>query len=154
MSFFNATIALFRPSLPAARLISVRSASVLASVPPTPLAEASAGPTSSTSSLPNQDHIVTPAYAPLTTPSNNAFHPDYIPKPVKARLTLDELKQVLNTSKALLNHLQSEYLDHQSLQNTLAQMAKDQEELLKTLARHRQHLFEDDSNDDGKDRKQ
>lgn len=109
-----------------------RCASVLSSIPQT-FDEQPQGPSSSRQRHNNQP-IVTPASSPVTTPSNNAFHPDYIPKAVKARLTLDELKQVLETSKTLLNHLQSEYLEHQSLQDTINAMAKEQQELLKTLS--------------------
>ena len=108
---------------------SHRCASVLSSLPPKPI-EAHAQPQHS------QGHIVTPATLPLTAASNNAFHPDYIPKAVKARLTLDELKQVLDTSKTLLNHLQSEYLEHQMLQETMVELTKEQQELLKTLRKN------------------
>ena len=122
------------------RCTSHRCASVLASMPPKPISD-----------QPQQQHqnildyIVTPASVPLTTPSNNAFHPDYIPKQVKARLTLDELKEVLDTSKTLLNHLQSEYLEHQILQDTMTELTKEQQELLKTL---RQESFKFKKNDD------
>lgn len=111
---------------------NVRFASVLANMPPTPKLDDA--PAEQSPSSP-QEHIVTPATLPLTTPSNNAFHPDYIPKPVKARLTLDELKQVLDTSKTLLNHLQSEYLEHQILKDSITELAKEQKHLLKVLSR-------------------
>lgn len=121
---------------------AIRCASVLASMPPTPLS----GQQQSTpsSSLPSHEHIVTPASSPLTTPSNNAFHPDYIPNRVKARLTHDELKQVLDTSKMLLNRLQSEYLEQEGLKDSITQMAKEQQELLKMLTRNRALLGDDD----------
>ncbi|KAL1935682.1 hypothetical protein VTP01DRAFT_4822 [Rhizomucor pusillus] len=111
--------------------LTVRFASVLANMPPTPRLDEAPEQQSSSS----QEHIVTPATSPLTTPSNNAFHPDYIPKAVKARLTLDELKQVLDTSKKLLNHLQSEYLEHQILKDSISELAKEQQHLLKILSR-------------------
>ncbi|KAI9257339.1 hypothetical protein BDA99DRAFT_516182 [Phascolomyces articulosus] len=124
---------------------SHRCASVLASMPPKPVEDQPQQPQQQSSQPPNPltqtaqqtlDYIVTPASAPLTTPSNNAFHPDYIPKPVKARLTLDELKEVLDTSKTLLNHLQSEYLEHQTLQDTMVELTKEQQALLKTLRKN------------------
>ncbi|KAJ8661637.1 hypothetical protein O0I10_002444 [Lichtheimia ornata] len=122
---------------------AIRCASVLASMPPTPLSgQPQQQPT--TSPLPTHEHIVTPASSPLTTPSNNAFHPDYIPNRVKARLTHDELKQVLDTSKMLLNRLQSEYLEQEGLKDSIAQMAKEQQELLKILTRNRELLGDDD----------
>ncbi|KAI7877761.1 hypothetical protein K492DRAFT_171393, partial [Lichtheimia hyalospora FSU 10163] len=120
---------------------AIRCASVLASMPPTPL---SGQQQPTTSPLPTHEHIVTPASSPLTTPSNNAFHPDYIPNRVKARLTHDELKQVLDTSKMLLNRLQSEYLEQEGLKDSITQMAKEQQELLKILTRNRELLGDDD----------
>lgn len=121
---------------------AIRCASVLASMPPTPLSEQKQSTPSS--SLPSHEHIVTPASSPLTTPSNNAFHPDYIPNRVKARLTHDELKQVLESSKMLLNRLQSEYLEQEGLKDSITQMAKEQQELLKMLTRNRALLGDDD----------
>ncbi|CAO3592635.1 unnamed protein product [Absidia cylindrospora] len=64
-------------------------------------------------------HMVTPASAPFTTPSNNAFHPAYIPKKTQARLTLKELKQVLSSSKRLFQQLQQEYVDKSLVQTPL-----------------------------------
>ncbi|KAG2220704.1 hypothetical protein INT45_012568 [Circinella minor] len=122
------------------RCTSHRCASVLASMPPKPIEDQPRQQHQNT-----LGHIVTPASVPLTTPSNNAFHPDFIPKSVKARLTLDELKEVLDTSKTLLNHLQSEYLEHQTLQDTMVELTKEQQELLKFL---RKESFKFKKNDD------
>lgn len=120
-----------------------RCASVLASVPPQPSLNTQQQQQQqerrqqSTSS----DHpIVTSASVPLTTPSNNAFHPDYIPQNVKARLTLNEIQQVLDNSRHLLNHLQNEYLEHHILQDTVADLAKEQQALLKALQRQQKQL--------------
>ncbi|KAI8335431.1 hypothetical protein BC941DRAFT_472085 [Chlamydoabsidia padenii] len=58
--------------------------------------------------------VLTPASAPLTTPSNNAFYPPHLPQHTKARLTLDELDQVLTSTKHMLHHLQQVYIDPSS----------------------------------------
>ncbi|ORY94456.1 hypothetical protein BCR43DRAFT_494051 [Syncephalastrum racemosum] len=121
-----------------------RCASVLASIPPQP------SHTQQQQQQQQQERrhqntssgepIVTSASVPLTTPSNNAFHPDYIPQNVKARLTLNEIQQVLDNSRLLLNHLQNEYLEHHILQDTVADLAKEQQALLKALHRQQEQL--------------
>ncbi|CAO3644141.1 unnamed protein product [Cunninghamella echinulata] len=57
------------------------------------------------------EFIVTPSSVPFTTPSNNCFHPSHIPKKTQLQLTLDELRQVLDSSKQILYQLQQEYVD-------------------------------------------
>ncbi|KAG0174204.1 hypothetical protein DFQ28_000029 [Apophysomyces sp. BC1034] len=115
----------------------VRHASVLTALPP--------NPTQSRVIECNTPHIVTPASAPLTTPSNNAFNPDYIPNKTKARLTLTELRDVLDTSKILLQRLQQDYVAQTEDNRQLQELAKEQLELIKTL--QRQHRSpEDDEN--------
>ncbi|KAF7729995.1 hypothetical protein EC973_003408 [Apophysomyces ossiformis] len=106
----------------------VRHASVLTALPPNPSSSSRAFECSSS-------HIVTPASAPLTTPSNNAFNPDYIPKKTKARLTLTELRDVLDTSKILLQRLQQDYVAQAEDNRQLQELAKEQLELIKTLRR-------------------
>ncbi|SAL99884.1 hypothetical protein [Absidia glauca] len=95
----KSTLILFRPTLQCCH------ASVLS--------RSSFSPSTAT---PHQRHhdspfIVTPASLPFTTPSNNAFHPAHLPHRTKVRLTLDELDQVLASSKQLLHHLQQKYLE-------------------------------------------
>ncbi|ORZ06018.1 hypothetical protein BCR42DRAFT_427510 [Absidia repens] len=84
--------------------------------------------------------MVTPASAPFTTPSNNAFHPAYIPKKVQARLTINELKQVLSSSKRLFQHLQQEYIDKSlvrtplELQQLIERLTNEQLKLIESLS--------------------
>ncbi|KAI8336036.1 hypothetical protein BD560DRAFT_451070 [Blakeslea trispora] len=83
--------------------IQIRCASVLANLPPNPHTSHSLHQT--------QPHIVTPASQPITARSNNAFHPNYIPKNTKERLALDELYKVLDNSKAMYKILENRYLE-------------------------------------------
>ena len=106
--------------------IQIRCASVLASLPPTPHTTHSLHHT--------QPYIVTPASQPITARSNNAFHPNYIPKNTKERLALDELHQVLDNSKALYKILEGRYLDKKTAEDSsLKELLEEQYRLIQLL---------------------
>ncbi|SAM00921.1 hypothetical protein [Absidia glauca] len=95
------TLTTFKPTL------QCRHASVLAS--------SSFSPSQMAALHHDSSFIVTPASAPFTTPSNNCFHPSHIPKKTQIRLTLQELRVVLDSSKQLLHRLQQDYVDPSSM---------------------------------------
>ncbi|CAO3613331.1 unnamed protein product [Cunninghamella blakesleeana] len=85
------------------------------------------------------EFIVTPSSAPFTTPSNNCFHPSHIPNKTQVRLTLEELRDVLDSSKQILQQLQQQYVDKTSLPPTnlehyLEELTKEQIKLMKSLS--------------------
>ncbi|KAI9308608.1 hypothetical protein BJ944DRAFT_259936 [Cunninghamella echinulata] len=116
-------------------LYHCRHASVLASS-----ATISPNTTNPSATTPlHPEFIVTPSSAPFTTPSNNCFHPSHIPKKTQLRLTLDELRQVLDSSKQILYQLQQEYVDKSSLppselEHYLEKLTKEQIKLMKSLS--------------------
>ncbi|ORX50519.1 hypothetical protein DM01DRAFT_307404, partial [Hesseltinella vesiculosa] len=78
--------------------------------------------------------------APLTTPSNNAFHPSFIPKKTQQRLSMDELREVLDCSKQLLQHLQQVAsqpngtpFTAMELQEQIERLTKEQMKLMQSL---------------------
>lgn len=91
------------------QIIQKRYASVLRAIPPSPnkLYETKVS------------YIITPASLPITAVSNNAFHPDYIPRKTKERLALHDLYSVLNNSKAMYKIIQDDYLEINQPINTL-----------------------------------
>lgn len=95
------TLTTFKPTL------QCRHASVLAS--------SSFSPNQMAPLHHDSSFIVTPASAPFTTPSNNCFHPSHIPKKTQIRLTLEELRVVLDSSKQLLHRLQQDYVNPSSM---------------------------------------
>ncbi|KAI8062403.1 hypothetical protein BC940DRAFT_322217 [Gongronella butleri] len=117
----------FKPS------VACRHASVVASSFPSSSA--------SCDQAPDLPYIVTPGSAPLTTPSNNAFHPSFIPKKTQVRLTLEELREVLDESKHVLHHLRQVDALHANgtpfsaaeLQEQVEQLTKEQLKLMQSL---------------------
>jgi hypothetical protein len=108
--------------------LQVRCASVLASLPPSPH-------TSSHCIHQTQQHIITPASLPITTVSNNAFNPNYIPKNTKERLTLAELYKVLDNSKSMYKMIQDNYLDNNEQEEpaSLEELLEEQYKLIQLL---------------------
>ncbi|ORZ21453.1 hypothetical protein BCR42DRAFT_448293 [Absidia repens] len=133
----KSTITTFKPTL------QCRYASVLSSSSFSPSVNCTGCPSPSPLQH-DSSYIVTPASAPFTTPSNNAFHPAHIPKKTQVRLTLDELKEVLDSSKQLLQHLQQEYIDKSAspsslqtpmeLQHIIEKLTDDQIRLIESLS--------------------
>lgn len=99
----------------------IRYASVLASIP-----------------RPSAVHwtppIVTPAEEPLTTPSNNAFHPDVIPHKAKARINMARITKMLDMAQQLVDQLQGQDQPQQiNLLEKVETIVKEQKKLIELL---------------------